>query len=43
MKDYHDLYLKSNVLLLVCVFWTFRKESINSFELDPTHYLPTFG
>ena len=40
MKDYHDLYLKVDVLLLACVFETFRKESITSFELDPAHYLP---
>ena len=38
MKDYHDLYLKDDVLLLPCVFETFRNESINSLELDPAHY-----
>ena len=38
MKDYHDLYLKVDVLLLTCVFETFRKESISSFELDPPGY-----
>ena len=31
------------MFLLVCVFETFRKESINSFELDPVHYLSTPG
>ena len=31
MKDYHDLYLKVDVLLLACVLETFKKESINSF------------
>ena len=41
MKDYHDLYLKVHVLLMVCVFETFRKESMNSFELDPAYYLST--
>ena len=35
--------LKVDVLLLVCVFETFRKESINSFELDPARYLSTPG
>ena len=43
MKDYHDLYLKVDVLLFACVFKTFIKESINSLELDPTHYLSTPG
>ena len=43
MKDYHDLYLKVYVLLLACVFKTFRKKSINFFELDPAHYLSTPG
>ena len=43
MKDYHDLYLKVDVLLLACGFETFRKESMNSFELDFAHYLSTLG
>ena len=29
--------------MLTCVFETFRKEAINSFELDPDHYLSTPG
>ena len=37
-KDYNDLYLKVDDLLLVCVFETFREESINSFELYPAHF-----
>ena len=37
------MYLKVDLLLLVCVFETFRKESIKPFELDPAHYLSTFG
>ena len=43
MKDYHDLYLKVNVLLLTCVFETFEKRIHNSFELDPAYYLSTPG
>ena len=39
MKDHHDIYLKVDVLLLACVFETFRKESMNSFELDSFWYL----
>ena len=41
MKDYHVLYFKVDILLLDCVFQTFIKETINSFELDPAHYLST--
>ena len=41
VKYYHDLPLKVNVLLLAYVFETFREESINSFELNPAHYLFT--
>ena len=43
IKDYNDLYLKVDVLLLVCVFETGRKESINYFELALAHYLSTPG
>ena len=35
-KDYHDLYLKVDDLLLACVFET--EEYINSFELDPANF-----
>ena len=41
IKDYHDLYLKVYFLLLPCVFETFRKESINLFELNSAHYFST--
>ena len=43
MENYHYLYLKVDVLSLVCVFETFRKESIKSFELHPAHHLCTPG
>ena len=43
MKGYHDLHLKVDVLLLACMFETFRKESINSFKLGPAHYLSIPG
>ena len=35
--------LKSWCFLLACAFEIFRKESMNSFELDSAHYLSTFG
>ena len=43
MKDFYNLYLKVDVLLLVCVFETLKEEFIDSFELDPAHYLSTVG
>ena len=42
MKDYHDLYLKCDVVIPGNVFENFSKESINSFELDPTQNLFSF-
>lgn len=36
MKDYLNLYLKLDILLLADVFKNFRNKSINSFELDIT-------
>ena len=41
MKEYFDMYLKIDVLLLACVSETFKTKSINSFELDLAHYLST--
>ena len=44
-KDYHDLYLLTDVLLLSDVFENFRNISINDYGLDPIHYytLPGFA
>ena len=39
MKDYHDLYLKCEVLLLVDVFEKFRNNSLKNYGLCPSHYL----
>ena len=43
MKDYCDLCLKVDFLLLVDVFENFRNRFINSFELDAIHYLSAPG
>ena len=43
MQNYHDLYLKTDVLLLADVFEAFRVMSLNSYKLDPLHYLTAPG
>ena len=37
MGDYHDLYLKSDVLILANVFENFRKTGKEYYNLDPAH------
>ena len=43
MVDYHDLYNRSDVLLLADVFETFRKTCLRQYGLDPTHYYTSPG
>ena len=38
MRDYHDLYLRSDVFLLADIFERFRNISMDKFQLDPCHY-----
>lgn len=38
MKDYHDLYLKLDILLLADCFENFRSLSMEIYKIDPTHY-----
>ena len=38
MRQYHDLYLTLDVLLLAEVFENFRRMSLNYYELYPYHY-----
>lgn len=44
-RNYHDLYLKTDVLLLADVFLQFRKACWNEYHLDILHYvsLPGFA
>ena len=39
MKDYHDLFLKCEVLLLANVFEKFRNNSLKNYGLCPSHFL----
>ena len=39
MNDYHDLYLKCDVLLLADLFGKFRNSSLKNYGLCASHYL----
>ena len=43
LGDYHDLYLRTDVLLLADVFETFRNTSLEHYSLDPAHYFSAPG
>ena len=43
MGAYHDLYLKSDALLLADVFENFRKTCLQYYKLDPCHYFMSLG
>jgi hypothetical protein len=43
LGDYHDLYLKTDMLLLDDVFENFRKTCQGQYGLDPTHYYTSPG
>ena len=43
MGDYHDLFVKSDTLLLADVFENFRNISIEIYKLVPAHFLSVLG
>ena len=40
---YHDLYLKTDILLLADVFEKFNKTCLDYYGLDPCHYFSSPG
>ena len=43
MGDYHDLYLKTDVILLTNVFESFRSVRLSNYGLDPAHFYTAPG
>ena len=43
IRDYHNLYLKTDVLLLADVIEKFRKTCLKHYQLDPAHYYTSPG
>ena len=43
LEEYHDLYLKTDVLLQSNVFEAFRSVCLKQYSLDPTHFYTSPG
>ena len=38
LGDYHDVYLRTDVLILIDVFEQFRQVCVKVYKLDPVHF-----
>ena len=43
LGDYHDLYLRTDVVLLANVFEAFRDTCLKHYKLDPVHFYTSPG
>ena len=43
MGEYHDLYLRTDVILLANIFKSFRKVCLENYGLDPSHFYTVPG
>ena len=43
LGEYHDLYVRSDTLLLADIFENFRQSSLKNYELDPAHFVSLPG
>ena len=43
LGEYHDLYLRTNVILLANVFEAFRDACLEHYKLDPAHFYTSPG
>ena len=43
LREYHDLYVQSDTLLLADVFENFRNMCLKVYKLDPAKFLSTLG
>ena len=43
LGEYHDLYLKTDVILLANMFETFRDTCLEHYKLDPSHFYTSPG
>ena len=43
LDEYHDLYVRSDTLLLADIFENFRQSCLKNYELDPAHFVSLPG
>ena len=43
LGDYHDLYVRSDTLLLADIFENFRQSCLENYELNPAHFVSLPG